>query len=706
MKVLQMILVVFISIGNVKSQCPETNPQCNAANHWVFGTNIHLEFEGDSVLQHRISGVDWLEGTTSFTKDSSLWFSFEQRAIVNNNTNAQMIPYEYYGSESSTQGILFLHHPEDSVYFSFLSEGSSGGGFTSKTLFTAVGLIDSFIRLPFHGGQKQHAVNHQNSRDIWYANHATTGDSTFFFLIKKDGMLECPVVTHSDNDYWTWAATQGQMKFSPDGRYLAEAANNNPFSFAVYKTNLEYPRLDSVYVFSKGFGPDYSKNWPFGLEFSPSGKKVYLLAGRQDPDFPPVLYQIEIDSLQNDTPGIGNTWHSLDSFFNVYEGCLQLAPNGKIYHSIPYKNYLGVINRPDSSGLKCNYIRQGLPLDSGGQGQFGVPTFNQSYFYTPAIDFAYEENCQTNEYEFWGRDTFGATNHLWLFEKGPITDTMRNKSGLYLFKETGVYKVTYFASKGSRSDTITKSLTVRPKLSPNFLGPDTFYCKGESFTYTLSAPKDLHCIHWNGEEPYSNLFGDTMIGYDNFYGHIQKNRSYVIDTAGTYTARITNKTFCRAWDTVKVIEHPLPQTPVVTRSGNWIETKTNANQYRWYFNGQLLEGESNKTINPDTNGYYQVQLITEYGCESVLSDSFLVDFARIDRIDLNTDFRIYPNPSVGTFYVEGIVNDFKIEIFDMHGRLVLQQQNNPRFRLNVAGSYTVRIVTSEGAHSSIVAVID
>ena len=705
MRALITIIVIFITYGSLMSQCPETNPQCNAANHWIFGTNIHLEFEGDSVIQHRISGVDWLEGTTSFTKDSFLWFSFEKRAIKNNKTNTIFLPYEYYGVSTSTQGIIYIHHSEDTTYHSLVSNGYNGGGYTSLTTLSQWMLLDSNSRMPFNGGQKQQAINHQNSRDIWYVNHATTGDSIFFFLIKKEGMLECPVVTYTGNDYWLWAATQGQMKFSPDGRYLAEAANNNPFSFAVYETNLEYPRLDSLYVFSKGFGPDYSKNWPFGLEFSPSGKNVYLLAGRQDPGFPPVLYQIEIDSLQNDTPGIGNTWHSLDSFFNVYEGCLQLAPNGKIYHSIPYKNYLGVINQPDSSGLSCNYIRQGLQLDSGGIGQFGAPTFNQSYFYTPAIDFAYEESCQTNEYEFWGRDTFGATNHLWIFENGIIADTMRNKSGLFLFSETGNYKVTYIASNGNVSDTILKNLTIRPKLNPEFLGPDTFYCVGDNFTYTLSVPEDLHCIHWNGEEPYSNLFGDSVIGYENFYGHITGNRYFTVDTAGTYTARITNKAFCKAWDTVKVIEHPLPPIPTITRNGNKVEAVTSAAQYRWYFNGKPIIGKNGKNIDPDTNGYYQVQLISEFGCESLISDSFLVDFASIDIIEKIGNFKIYPNPSKGELHIQTTIENYTLEVYDMKGELILSRKNTTSFSIKSAGSYLIRICSDNKCATKIISVL-
>ena len=42
---------------------------CSAqqANHWVFGKNVHLEFRKDSVIQNRITDVDWLEGSTVYS---------------------------------------------------------------------------------------------------------------------------------------------------------------------------------------------------------------------------------------------------------------------------------------------------------------------------------------------------------------------------------------------------------------------------------------------------------------------------------------------------------------------------------------------------------------------------------------------------------------------------------------------------------------
>ena len=582
---------------------------------------------------------------------------------------------------------------------------------------TSDSTVSNYSRFPFHGGEKQQAVNHQNSRDIWYANHAREGDSVYFFLLKKEGLLECPVVSHTELNYYSGPmgfSTQGQMKFSSDGKYLAEVVSSNPFGYGIYRFNTEYPRTDSLYIYQKGFSvTDYTKRWPYGLEFSPDGSKVYISAGRandaQEPNHPPVLYQLNLDSLKLDING--SKWVSIDSLWGVEDGALQLGPNGKIYHALPNQTYLGVINNPNELGTNCDYVRQGLTLDSGGTCLYGLPTFNQSYFYTPAIDFKYEEDCSTNAYQFWGLDTFQGTSFEWKFRdsRNETLDVRQGKNVSYSFPQAdsleNKYEVTFVASRGSTTDSVTKTLTIRPKLTNDFLGRDTFYCEDTSIELILHTPADMHCIHWDGLEPYSNLMGDTIIGYENFYGHINANTFRTIDTAGVYLARITNKTFCTAWDTLRVTEKPRPSKSVISRNGNALKSSISASAYRWYFNGEIDTLTFQPFYEPTANGYWQVQLISEFGCESELSDSFLVYFASIKPLNPKPlSFKIYPNPSNGNISIEVPKSgEYRIQVTDLNGKLIYSTTQNlsPRMRLfaaaNItAGTYIITLTDENG----------
>jgi len=711
LKSIFVYLLVSLSIVSV-AQVPETNPTINAANLWIFGKNIWLDFANNNIIQKRTNEINVLEGTTSYRDSLN---SFYLTGNGNEGSKLRINDYSIatYFDGNGTQSVLFIVHQETKQLWVL---NSSRGGGCGYSYLLSDSTETEFNRFPFNGGEKQQAVNHQNGRDIWYANHAREGDSVYFFLLKKQGLLECPVVTHTTNGYYGgengWS-TQGQMKFSSDGKYLAEATYVDPFSIGLYAFNNEYPSTDKIYLHSKGFVAPYTKRWFSGLEFSLDNSKLYVNTGKktnnpQEPD-PVVLYQLNLAELHQDS--IEQSWFPLDSMFGLDQGNLQLASNGKLYIAMPNLTYLGVINNPNQLGTNCNYVRQGLTLDSGGISQYGLPTFNQSYFYTPAIDFKYEEDCSTNAYQFWGLDTFQGTSFEWKFRdsRNETVDVRQGKNVSYSFPQAdsleNKYEVTFIASGGSTTDSVTKTLTIRPKLTNDFLGRDTFYCEDTSIELILHTPADMHCIHWDGLEPYSNLMGDTIIGYENFYGHINANTFRTIDTAGVYLARITNKTFCTAWDTLRVTEKPRPSKSVISRNGNALKSSISASAYRWYFNGEIDTLTFQPFYEPTANGYWQVQLISEFGCESELSDSFLVYFASIKPLNPKPlSFKIYPNPSNGNISIEVPKSgEYRIQVTDLNGKLIYSTTQNlsPRMRLfaaaNItAGTYIITLTDENG----------
>lgn len=301
-------------------------------------------------------------------------------------------------------------------------------------------------------------------------------------------------------------------------------------------------------------------------------------------------------------------------------------------------------------------------------------------------------------YQFEGRDTLKATSWKWIFEKNGTRDSILSKHCSYTFADTGKCQVSLLATAGSRTDTVTKTLTIRPQWQKDILGNDTFYCTGDTLQLTLQAPPDMHCIHWNDEEPNLDESKGAIIDYDHFH-----TDTLLLDTAGVYTVKLTNKTFCQMYDTLRVREYPRPTKSGISRFKDSIVSNTAAAAYRWYRDGVFIQETTIRRLDPDSNGYWQVQLVSEQGCESVLSDSLLVDFAGI-KATKRLHFKVYPNPSSGEFSIDVPSKNYQIEVFDMQGRLIVSQKNTPTFSLEAKGNYSVRITTPSGTGSRVVTV--
>jgi hypothetical protein len=153
-----------------------------------------------------------------------------------------------------------------------------------------------------------------------------------------------------------------------------------------------------------------------------------------------------------------------------------------------------------------------------------------------------------------------------------------------------------------------------------------------------------------------------------------------------------------------VREYARPSKSVISRNGRELESSIVAAEYRWYFNGSLKNTTTDSKLTPDSNGYWQVQLISEYGCESELSDSFNVGFAGIDKRyeTLDLRFEIYPNPSDGNITIavpKG--GDYQVLIYDMTGKLIYNtsQSLSLLFELElelVSGTYLLTLSDEDG----------
>jgi hypothetical protein len=687
-----IIILIWLNLNVEKAaaQKYETNPHFLRTTNWYFGDSVAIRFFNEDSIIHLPSFKGWTyEGTAILNdKNGNLRFYSEGKYLYNKNHNKVNETHVFISDNSSSQRVIISENPIDSQYINIFttsptySENQRGWRYS---LFDSHN--DTFIFLNkilvSNIGEKQASINHQNNTSIWHISHKETSDTFFLFLLTpSNSLLCCPKMQSAGSYYYDYFPSQGRLKFSENGKY-ATSCNWNLFNFDIFHFNSEI----GLFIGSKTI----SASWPLGCELITTKDSIRILV---------------ITDKGNKI--LAYSFHADTNFEFIQSSLNEIYKNGiadnldDIQRSIFGKVYCSKYNQNEILELQLladTFSINQILIENKSRG--GLPNFNASYFYTPSIDFAYTEDCWEHKYSFEGRDTFDADGYKWIFEKSGFRDSILTKHCNYQFSDTGSWQVSHIAWNANRADTVTKTLTIRPKWQKDVLGRDTFYCAGSKANLVLQAPTDMHCVHWNGEEPNLDETLGPIVDYDHF--HVDTFR---VDTAGTYIVKLTNKTFCQMYDTIEVAEKPRPTKSVVSRSGNMIMSNVVASQYRWYYNGALQQTTDSNFLDPNQNGNWQVQLVSEFGCESELSDSILVDFASIDpRLQDagQLTFKIYPNPSSGKFTIELAQkkSDIKIEVLDLNGKVVHRQysKNSELVVLNLdlaAGSYTLQVTDEEG----------
>jgi len=155
----------------------------------------------------------------------------------------------------------------------------------------------------------------------------------------------------------------GQMKFNTCGDRLALAAGYlnkvEIFDFDVATGLVSNPQTIS-----------YSDH-VYGIEFSPNSDLLYV--STYDAGGTLLQYDLTLPS----TSAMISAAYIISTTPDIYP--LQRGPDGKIYATKSYSQYLGVIQFPDNVGdLACNYVDNGMDLDPASMGlnsALGLPNF-------------------------------------------------------------------------------------------------------------------------------------------------------------------------------------------------------------------------------------------------------------------------------------------------------------------------------------------
>ena len=634
--------------------------QSKHANVWVFGFNTAIDFNQNPPKPLKKYFTNLIEGGASFCDNRGRLIIYSGYSSISGKIAIfnQMDSFVKNGdglktSFSANTHTLMLQHPDDTsiIYiftapYSFTSQ-KDGYNYNVYNIKKDSLIIKNKLLLQ-NGSEKMSAVFHPNGRDILITMKQHGNNCYNTYIITKNGINTCPIILCAGVAQNITADGQGFLKYSSDAQFIANAFIVDALKIELFKKD---PNIHTLIPY-RTINLNYS-NQPYGLEFSPNGKYLYYTTASSDSSR---LVQHNLQTNKEIT--------IYKDFVREQIFGIQLAPDGKIYVSNEIDTVLGVINYPNEEGLACNLNIRGFSLN-GSYAMYGMPSFNQSYFYTPAINYSYEMNCIKNSIQFWGKDTFGANNHTWQIRKLAIGNWQlagSTKDINYTFADTGIYEVRYIASNGNKIDTVVKSIVFYDKIKQDFLGKDTAFAQGDLIYKTLTAPTPNHCVRW----------------YDLTPSPSPKERgtgsSLLIDSVGTYICKVTNQAFCEVWDTIVISEciNNLNQ-PSLFRSRDTLRTfHLNADSFVWYRNNEVYKITKQPFLALTDTGIYRVDAAKKGHCNRSSVGKLLVNRLSVGEIRIEElGIRVFPNPSSGLVKIESKVG-FSLEIRDILGRVIEQ----------------------------------
>ena len=235
------------------------------------------------------------------------------------------------------------------------------------------------------------------------------------FKIDTSGLHTTPVTS---TVYYTSEDPRGYLKVSPSGEKIASATyGSGKLHLYSFDDTTGIVANDAVSLISN---PDVD-GYAYGIEFSPNSSKLYTSTRLPATDINK-LFQFDLSQTNISAS------KTLINSQTGYRGALQLAPNGKIYTTVPADydlgiRYLNAINLPDEDPENCDFEPQALYLGYGVAMQ-GLPPFIASLLLPIEItDGATNQNlnnttakrCIGENYQLTAQNLEGNPNYTWTF---------------------------------------------------------------------------------------------------------------------------------------------------------------------------------------------------------------------------------------------------------------------------------------------------
>lgn len=496
MKNISFFIFFFISVTAIAQ---------GEADNWYFGNQAGMKFQPDGTVTPLVNGLlSTTEGCSTISDaDGNLLFYTDGRTVWDRN-HVIMPNGNYFngngllGDPSSTQSGIIVpkkgdpdiyyiftvdepHHQNAAAYpnqFQGVYDDGNGGvvpndddGFNNGFNYSVVDLSvtgangsigdvvtqnqhlvtydpDNTEAIKYKCSEKITAVKNSNNSGYWVITHFI--DRFYAFEVTAGGVNETPVITTITPLIPTSGYRRnsiGYIKASPNGEKIAVAHMQS----ATITGSIEASGMVYLYDFNDATGVISNpvlisqNSLPYGIEFSPSGEKLYVSYDNGGQQGGLRQYNLLSPNIASSNTLISNTLQS---------GALQLGPNGKIYRARGGVGFLDVINSPEEDGALCNFQPDSQSLGSRFS-SLGLPPFITSVF---SADIIIENTClgDTTQFSLNSQGSFDAVS--WDFGDGsPASSDIEPE---HTYASIGDYNVTATITRGDETTQVNTEVTI------------------------------------------------------------------------------------------------------------------------------------------------------------------------------------------------------------------------------------------------------
>lgn len=603
-------------------------------DNWLFGSSVSMNFATNPPLVQQ-GAIPLFAGTACMSdKNGNLLFYSDGWRVYN--ALNQPMPGSLPNLDGNTvvygnQCVLAVPYPgHDSLYYLFYIEHSFNTNYTPRLRYAVIdmnaqnGLGDVIQRdVLLLGGDsvclKMTASLHCNKRDIWLIGHRKNSTDYFSYLITPNGISSTPVFSSCNSINQSHPFNhRGYMKASPMGDKLAASFMGDLDMIELSDFNSQTgvvgnPKKLNVKPSWANAVAGFVDAGPYGLEFSPSGKYLYV-GSLYDIGTPtlPAGHLDQFDVSSNTEATIQSSKFFLDSIHYGRFFGMQLANNGQIYITNE-NNFLHLIQSPEAGASSCNYTRYAINVGSGNYTKRDLPSFLQTYLRFPVITTG---NCQFQNISFFIENQSGVSSVIWDFGD-PISAANNSSTSFnptHIFTAEGSYQVqaVLFNSNGCAPDTIHKLVYSGP--FKVFLGNDTTLCQGDTLKLQMQIPNSSNL--WNNNT-IDMILKVTHPG--NYWVRVKIGECIASDTI--HVSFQSLPVFSLGNDTTVCISQSLLLAPIINPANV---------SYLW------SSGASGNSIIVNTAGQYWLKIMNnQYGCQ--YSDTITVQFKTLPNYSLGVD---------------------------------------------------------------------
>lgn len=434
------------------------------ANWWYFGANAGLHFNPNPTP---VTGgqINTVEGVASISDAAgNLLFYTDGLTVYTKLHTVMANGTGLMGDPSSTQSAIIVQKPGSStLYYIFTAAlATSPNGFRYSvvdiTLNAGLGGVTAQKNVAIYQPTTERicAIRHCNNTDIWIVSHFWGTNEFRAYLLTSAG-LNMTVVssnTGTSNSVNTGLSI-GYLKASPLGNKLSMVMHFSTGSTSIAEL-YDFDNTTGVVSNAVNLGSGYT--YAYGTEFSPDGSLLYVNSTTSSR-----IYQYNL--LAGSNAQIVASQLQIGTSTSTWMGAMQLGPDRKIYLSRYQSNYLGVINSPNTLGIGCNYVDNGVSLGSM-QNLLGLPNFYPSYINSCTPTVSSTLNCLNGTFGYTIPTSCtggsGVQSLQWNF--GDVASGANNISAsaspLHAFSSSGNYTVKLILNFLCFSDTGTINITV------------------------------------------------------------------------------------------------------------------------------------------------------------------------------------------------------------------------------------------------------